>query len=116
MTHPVLQQWFASMKVKFPDAHISSSYRGEAEQNRLFEEKASRLKFPESKHNATSFDGSPQSRALDLFRLEGKHARFPMEWYKAIYEWSDRKGFPVAWGGSWATWKDGPHFELEDLS
>ena len=92
------------------DFSILQGYRGEEEQNAAYEAGNSKLKYPDSKHN------SLPSRAVDC-------APYPIDWddterFKemacVILEEASVAGVKLRWGGNWKTFKDYPHFELED--
>jgi hypothetical protein len=111
--HPVLANWFRTkLKPKHPEAHISWSFRDEANQEEAFKEGKTRCRWPNSQHNKLK-DGKPYSRALDLFELtKGGVARFQIPWFKAIADELEHGG-PIIWGyqavGKW----DSDHFQLE---
>jgi len=95
---------------------ILCGHRGEAEQNKAFAEKKSKLKFPQSKHNKTP------SLAVDI-------APLPINWNDAdafkslanlVFEIADRQKIVIRWGGDFNqdgsktkndAW-DLPHYEL----
>ena len=55
----------------------------------------------------------PFSKALDLFLIDDDGvARFPMPFYKMLWEKTEKDRWPIAWGGNFKKFKDGPHFEL----
>lgn len=112
--HPELVKWYRKKVKAFkPEAHISCSYRGEADQAQAVQEGKSRLAFPHSPHNKTGPDGKPEARALDLFVLEGGLARFPSLWYTAIAATAVMAKDPILWGGTWKKLGDLDHFQLE---
>lgn len=94
--HPDLQRLFQEV-VKHVDCSVLQGHRGEDEQNEAFARGASKLKFPDSRHNA-----SP-SLAVDV-------AFYPIQWnnWKRWYMFggyvkatADRLGIKVRWGGDW---------------
>jgi hypothetical protein len=109
--HPKLNLWFLILKNHFPSAHIAWAFRGQADQDKAFAEGKSRLRWPRSKHNNMA-NGVPQSLALDLFFLENGAAKWDIDAYRQIAEWSENDSYPIKWGGSWKRFKDNPHFEL----
>lgn len=111
-THPDLESWFSWIKFSHPEAHISWSYRGKEDQDRMVREGKSFLSYPASKHNSTKPDGTPQARALDLFQLINGKAVFDIEWYKKINEETKKSGFKLVWGGEFKKLKDFNHFEM----
>jgi len=112
--HPKLQEAWSEIKLKFPDCHISCSFRNKEDQNECFKKGLSKLQWPKSKHNFM-WSNSPCARALDLFRLnsDGK-AEFPPNYYSDISFFLVRKLFPIEWSGHWNKMKEMTHFELMD--
>lgn len=116
-----IQNQYKIMKAKFPDAHVSCVWRGEAWQNSLLEEGKTRKKWPNSKHNRM-VDGKPASNAMDVFRLnQSGEAEFRREYYKQIAEHFKSQGSPIRAGIDWngdgiknELWSDPPHFEISD--
>jgi len=101
-----------------PDFSIISGQRGRAEQNTLFDEGKSKLRYPKSKHNHL-----PTSLAVDV-------APYPIDW-KNDYRFMVLGGWilhcasvlriPIIWGGDWNqnwnpkdNWIDAGHFELKE--
>lgn len=111
---PLLAKWFREcVKPAFPLAHISWSYRGKTEQDDAFKEGKSKLKFPQSQHNATDSDGKPCARALDLFELElGGMACWAWGFFRDIAMATRNFEVPILWGGNWPALQDADHFEL----
>ena len=112
---PRLIELLTSVVVDF-DCTILGGHRGESEQNRLYDEAKSKVRWPDSKHNA-----SP-SLAVDV-------APYPIDWQdreRFIYFGGYVKGvaatldIPIRWGGDWdgdndlrdQTFMDLVHFEL----
>lgn len=111
--HPVLVQWFYWVKALHLDAHICWAFRDREDQDMAFEKGLSKLKWPESKHNALDTDGNPCSRALDVFQIksDGK-AYFDVDWCAVVNEETKKQNFPIKWGGDFKTLKDFDHFEM----
>jgi len=104
--------------IKHVDFGVICGRRDKVDQNRLFDEGKTQVKFPDSKHNKNP------SQAFDLF--------------PSPYDWNDREafirfaafilgiaagmGYSLRWGGDWnKDWdlkdnrfNDWPHFELFD--
>lgn len=113
--HPDLADWFRDyVKPKHNDCHISCSYRGKADQEKAFNDGASRLHFPMSYHNKNDDQGNPCSLALDLFELD-YHGQACWSWgyFRTIAEETEKAAYPITWGGTFAKIADGPHFQLE---
>lgn len=92
------------------DFSVLCGHRGEAEQNKAFNEGKSKLKYPNSKHN------SYPSKAVDI-------APYPIDWndigrFKELAEIVKKKakelGIEIEWGGDWGKFKDYPHWQLKD--
>lgn len=54
--------------------------------------------------------------AVDIFVLEGGKITWEFEKYRivseAFFKAAEELGVKIVWGGSWKTFKDGPHYEL----
>jgi peptidoglycan L-alanyl-D-glutamate endopeptidase CwlK len=112
--HPLLQKLMLSV-VEEIDISIICGFRNEADQNAAFNAGASKLKWPESKHNrmpAEAVDAVPypidwhdERRFREMGRVVKEHwERIPAE---------ERAGWKLSWGGDWKTFKDFPHFEIK---
>ena len=103
--------------VKEFDCRIISGRRGETEQNKLYMEGLSQVKFPDSCHNAY-----PLSLAVDC-------APWPIDWADKerfvffggyVMGVAAKMGIPIIYGGDWdrdfhvgdETFRDFGHFEL----
>lgn len=103
----VIADWFRNqVKPKWPTAHISWAYRGEAEQNKAYELGYSKAKYPNSLHNLNP------SRALDLFELDEGKAKFNPLFFAAINEMNEKLKIKIRWGGKFKKLADYSHFEL----
>lgn len=120
--HPRLRLVFDEV-IKHRDCTVLCGERSEAEQEQAFRDGASKLRWPNSKHNRKPGD-SPGVRAVDV-------APYPINW-KDKEAFTHFAGFVLGvgaalgvklrWGGDWAMdgtplndkFYDGPHFELVD--
>ena len=93
---PELQTLFMNV-IHYTDVKILSGYRGEEEQNRLFAEGASKVMFPNSKHNKYP------SKAVDW-------APYPIDWKDTgrfifvagrITQLAAQLNIRIRWGGDW---------------
>ena len=93
------------------DFSILCGTRSKEDQNKAFNEGKSKLKYPQSKHN------SNPSRAIDI-------APYPIDWNdlerfeelaKIVKEVASSKDIAITWGGDWQSFKDMPHYELQDV-
>ena len=105
--HADLQRLVEMVAEDFPILVICG-HRNKADQDAAFAAKASKLKWPHSRHNT-----SP-SEAVDL-------APLPLNWnekkaFKALATLvkaaADKLGVEIEWGGDWAFY-DGGHFQLK---
>ena len=113
--HDDLQRLFGAVVVSF-DCSALAGHRGQAEQDRLFADGKSKLKYPDSKHNKYP------SMAVDV-------APCPVDWSDTsrFYYFAGfvkatalSMGITIRWGGDWnsnfvtndQTFMDLPHYEL----
>jgi len=113
--HPQLANWFREdVKSKYPDAHISWSYRDRMNQNQAFAEGKSKLVFPLSAHNKSDDQGNPCALALDLFQLASNGMGcWPWAYFKQIAEEMKASRQDMKWGGDFKSLGDADHFELQ---
>lgn len=109
--HPFLADWFnTKVKPKYPNAHVSWSYRNEQEQNQFLDEGRSELPYPQSAHNHTE-NAKPCAYALDLFEeVSGKGIWSP-SFFASVNSDVDKEGLPIFWGGRWKELGDKDHFQ-----
>lgn len=96
------------MKVRqrWPDVHVSWSFRNQKEQQEAFDKGASKFVWPESKHNMIP------SQAIDLFQQDAGGRGI---WsYPKMKEIQDSFGDHLVWGGNWTNFKDFYHWELPE--
>ena len=115
--HPDLIRLFEKVVEGF-DNSILCGHRNEFDQNKAFDEKRSKLKFPKGKHNTIP------SLAIDV-------APYPIDWndIKRFYFFggyvkgvAKSMGIKIRWGGDWdsdtlvrdQSFNDLPHFELNE--
>ena len=59
-----------------------------------------------------------EGKAIDVVAYLDGEVRWDWPLYekiaKAFKQAADEPGYKLTWGGSWATFKDGPHFQIED--
>lgn len=105
--HVLLQSFFYQLKDVYEDAHISHGFRDIADQNAAFASGASKLQWPNSKHNKLP------SEAIDIFQInENGKAVFDPRFCHEAYKLSIKLGFKFRWGGQFKTLGDFGHFEL----
>jgi len=105
--------FFYWVRTNHPDVHISWSFRDEANQDQCFSAGLSRLRWPNSPHNALNLLGQACSEALDLFRLNGDgKAEWPADYFKAINDETKTAGLPILWGGNFKHLGDLDHFQM----
>lgn len=105
LVDPVLRQWFEDLQARQPEVHLAYTYRGKAEQDKLYREKKSNAKFGQSPHNYQPV------LAFDIFFLVNGKYYLDMAWLQAI---ANNMPAEMEWGGNWKTLKDGPHFQRKD--
>ena len=112
---PVLQGLFNEV-IKHYDCTIICGHRGEAEQNKAFEEGRSKLKWPNGKHNKVP------SQAVDVmpFPIEWNNVKRLRHFIGFVQGIIAVKGLRVRSGHDWDNdydldeekFKDGPHWEI----
>lgn len=94
--------------IKYFDFTVIQGHRGEREQNDAFNRGASKLRYPESKHNTNP------SLAVDI-------APYPIRWTdkkkfvelsKIMKRIAKEKNINLVWGGDWK-FVDMPHYEVK---
>jgi hypothetical protein len=111
---PELQTWYRNrVKGNYQNAHISWSFRNQADQTEAVAEGKSNAPWPTSPHNACDPDGNPCSTALDLFQVadDGKTAIFSVSWYKEVNSIAKSFSDPIKWGGEFHDLGDFDHFQ-----
>ena len=107
--HPDLQR-VLNRTIQFYDFTIICGHRGEAEQNKAYDEGKSKLRFPRSRHN------TKPSQAVDC-------VPYPLDWNdheefmwmaRAIKLAAHLEKVEIIWGGDWLTFHDLPHFALKE--
>ena len=96
--------------IKRVDFSVICGHRSKEEQNRAFIEGKSQLQYPASRHN------EKPSKAVDI-------VPYPIDWTNikrfkqlagVILEEARKDGVHIVWGGNWHSFKDYPHFELDE--
>ena len=111
--HPLLRRLMLSV-VEEIDISIICGFRGEKEQNEAYDRGASKLRWPQSKHNISPsmavdvvpypIDWNDERRFREMGQVVKQHwERIPAD---------ERLGYSLSWGGDWKSFKDFPHFEL----
>ena len=106
--HPDLQKVFKEAISDAPfDFSITCGLRTKEEQKKLFD--AGKSKTMNSRHLT--------GNAVDVCVLIDGKASWAFENYSRLSEHilktAKELSIPVVWGGSWESFKDGPHFELD---
>ncbi len=118
--HPVLALLFNRVIARddLPtDIAVTAGHRGETEQNAAFASRNSKLRWPNSKHNKVP------SLAVDVVPIFAGKPTWDWSHYHPLAdavkaEWAAMQaeglteGYTLSWGGDWASFKDGPHWEL----
>lgn len=112
-------QIIMNLAIHIMDFSVLSGKRGEIEQNALYDDGKTKLKYPNSYHN-----NEPFSNAVDI-------APYPIDWNDAerfillagiVIGISELFGHKVTWGGDWDrdfevkdnNFDDLGHFQIED--
>lgn len=104
--------FFYWVKANHPEAHISWTFRDQANQEQMFRSGKSKLHWPESKHNVM-VDGRASSEAIDLFFLtDDGQAVWPRIWFDQIHKEVLEANLSIFWGGQWEKLGDFDHFQL----
>jgi len=91
------------------DFTVLEGHRGQAAQDAAYQRRASKVKWPNGKHNTLP------SKAVDV-------APYPVVWtdlnrFKVLAEHikkvADDLGIKVEWGGDWTSFKDYPHWQVD---
>jgi peptidoglycan L-alanyl-D-glutamate endopeptidase CwlK len=120
---PKIQQLMTKVSEKFPII-IIVGHRNQADQDKAFAEKKSKLRWPKSKHN------SNPSRAVDAAPIVMKDGKETIDWNNRerlayfggyVMRVAEELGLKVRWGGDWNSNRDPKddgwdmvHFELVD--
>jgi len=108
--HPDLQK-VLNEAIKHYDFSVIWGHRGQAEQDRAFNEGNSKVQWPNSKHN------HQPSKAFDVVPYPGGLQNPDEEFYVLathILGAASQCGVRLRWGGHWTSFKDLAHFELRD--
>lgn len=110
--HPYLALWWMAIKQRFPDCHISWTFRDKDQQELAKNDGRSRVVWPHSRHNHMK-DNRPYARAMDLFKLRDDWvASWDKDYFAQIAAFLSQNSAQIVWGGAWEKFKDAPHFEL----
>ncbi len=114
--HPDIQRVIFEA-IKTIDFTIIEGYRTKEDQDVRFYQGTSRVKWPNSKHNAFP------AKAIDIWPwpvprdAKGNLDSNSTKWNQLagiILEKADQLGVKLTWGGNWTSIVDKPHFELKD--
>lgn len=113
------------VKPNNPTAHISDSFRNEQQQTEAILNRASDIRWPNSRHNRMRKTETGQmvgcSEALDLFQqLPNGSPIWSPAFYAALAKASEASGWKIRWGGTFKKniggqilpRPDNPHFEM----
>lgn len=110
--HSVIADWFRKIKAIWKNVHVSWAFRNKEQQERVYEDGASLVRWPNSAHNYMIGD-KPQSLALDIFQIDDDGvARFSPKFYRLIWDWTNGGDFKLRWGGDFKKLGDAGHYEL----
>ena len=109
--HSDLRRLFNEV-IKHRDCTIVCGFRGQEEQDEAYANDRSKVYFPHSKHNRWL------SEAIDVMP-------YPIDWkaIRDIYNFAgfvqgvaSQLGIDITWGGTFKTFFDGPHYQLNEKS
>lgn len=113
--HPLLQELFNEVILTF-DCKIICGHRSQEEQNEAYRKGASKLRWPDSKHN------KKPALAVDVvpFPLDWKDTNRMYYFAGFVKAKAEDLGIKVRWGGDWdgdtevsdEDFRDYPHHEL----
>lgn len=111
--HPFMLDWFRRVKAKYPNAHISWTYRDKIAQEQAFLDHRTHDHFPNSPHNRENPETKlPESLAIDLFQIdEDGVALFSPKFYLSVAQDCKAEKSPIKWGGEFKTLGDYDHFQ-----
>lgn len=96
------------------DFGISEVARTVERQRELIDAGASLLKDPKRSRHVVAPNG--HAHAVDVYAYIGGLARWDWPLYEkiatAVKQAAAELGVPIEWGGDWASFRDGPHFQL----
>lgn len=98
--HPSLQRLVTRIRDEVTDISLTSGYRDEAEQNELFDLGASKLRYPDSKHNqypSIAVDLAPYPYPRHEPKLWGALGYIAGSAFRIAAE----EGLNIRWGGDW---------------
>lgn len=101
------------------DMSVLCGYRGEEEQNAAYASGASKLKFPQSRHNQTpslAVDVAPYINGAISWEWEHYYplaAHIKGTWQRLEQRELTTGNHSLSWGGDWSSFKDGPHWQLD---
>lgn len=118
---PLAREFLARCQAAGVNAFLTCTYRSNAEQAKLYAKgrtapgpKVTNAAPGKSRHNATDAAGKPASTAFDIAI---KHADGSLNWDARSKAWATAGAIGMSlgldWGGSWAKFKDAPHFQLK---
>lgn len=122
--HPLLVTLFERVIARADlalDLSVLCGHRTREEQDAAVARGASRLRWPRSKHNSTpslAVDVAPFVGGSVSWAWPHYHAVAPViraEWDAMAAEGIVPAGVGLVWGGDWATFRDGPHWELSGV-
>jgi peptidoglycan L-alanyl-D-glutamate endopeptidase CwlK len=103
------------------DLTVTCGHRGKAEQDAAVKSGASKLAWPRSKHNRSpslAVDVAPIFGGTVSWQWPDYHAVAPAinaEWAAMQAEGLVPDGVTLTWGGDWARFPDGPHWQLDGV-
>jgi len=100
--------------IKIYDFSVVSGHRGLEEQNKLVRDGYSQLRYPQSKHNhapSKAVDLAPYNAILRKIDWDDNESFYYLA--GVIMTIAHSKGIKLEWGGTWHTFRDFPHWQLQ---
>ena len=96
--------------IKHVDCSISEGHRSKERQNKLYDEKRSKLKYPRGRHNSNpskAVDATPYPVDYEDRERQTLFAGFVIGIGRSM-------GHNIRWGGNWDMYEENGRWEVED--
>ena len=96
--------------IKHVDCSISEGHRSKERQNKLYDEKRSKLRYPRGRHNSNpskAVDATPYPVDYEDRERQTLFAGFVIGIGRSM-------GYNIRWGGNWDMYEENGRWEVED--
>ena len=96
--------------IKHVDCSISEGHRSKERQNKLYDEKRSKLRYPRGRHNSNpskAVDATPYPVDYEDRERQPRFAGFVIGIGRSM-------GYNIRWGGNWDMYEENGRWEVED--